>query len=83
MLITVVWVLQAGAKSTAASSLKFQAEATAHLQNSGVPRTQDAPKYEDKTIEVSTCCHSTCCPPLPLAILGGRGNGIYLGYGEG
>ena len=49
---------QAGAKSTAASSLKFQAEATAHLQNSGVALTQDAPKYEDNTIEVSTHCRN-------------------------
>jgi len=44
--------VQAGAKSTAATSLKFQAEATAHLQNTGVGRTQDAPKYQDKDIEV-------------------------------
>ncbi|KAL3153432.1 hypothetical protein ABBQ38_011767 [Trebouxia sp. C0009 RCD-2024] len=42
---------RAGAKSTAASSLKFQAEATAHLQKSGVARTLDAPKYEDKAVE--------------------------------
>ncbi|KAL0043139.1 hypothetical protein WJX79_010270 [Trebouxia sp. C0005] len=42
---------RAGAKSTAATSLKFQAEATAHLQNTGVGRTQDAPKYQDKDIE--------------------------------
>ncbi len=46
--------VQAGAKSTAATSLKFQAEATAHLQNTGVGRTQDAPKYQDKDIEVIT-----------------------------
>ena len=44
--------LQAAAKSTAASSLKFQAEATAHLQKSGVGRTQDSAKYQDKDIEV-------------------------------
>ena len=44
--------MQAGAKSTAATSLKFQAEATAHLQNTGVGRTQDAPKYQDQDIEV-------------------------------
>ncbi|DBB11178.1 hypothetical protein WJX82_002672 [Trebouxia sp. C0006] len=42
---------RAGAKSTAATSLKFQAEATAHLQNTGVGRTQDAPKYQDQDIE--------------------------------
>lgn len=42
---------RAGAKSTAASSLKFQAEATAHLQKSGVGRTQDSPKYQDTDIE--------------------------------
>lgn len=47
------FLLQAGAKSTAASSLKFQAEATAHLQSTGVARTQDAPKYEDTSVEVS------------------------------
>lgn len=46
-----VW-LQAGAKSTAATSLKFQAEATAHLQTTGVGRTLDAPKYQDDDIEV-------------------------------
>ena len=45
--------LQAGAKSTAASSLKFQAEATAHLQSSGVPRTNDAPKYEEDNVQVT------------------------------
>lgn len=45
--------IQAGAKSTAASSLKFQAEATAHLQKSGVPRTNDAPKYDDEDVQVS------------------------------
>lgn len=49
-----VWFwAQAGAKSTAATSLKFQAEATAHLQTTGVGRTQDAPKYQDEDIEVN------------------------------
>ncbi len=52
LLLTTCINVQAGAKSTAATSLKFQAEATAHLQNTGVGRTQDAPKYQDKDIEV-------------------------------
>lgn len=54
--MTVMWWQQAGAKSTAASSLKFQAEATAHLQKSGVACTLDAPKYKDKPVEVSLHC---------------------------
>ena len=56
LLLTTCITVQAGAKSTAATSLKFQAEATAHLQNTGVGRTQDAPKYQDKDIEV---CHAS------------------------
>ena len=52
LLLTACNNMQAGAKSTAATSLKFQAEATAHLQNTGVGRTQDAPKYQDQDIEV-------------------------------
>ena len=67
---------QAGAKSTAASSLKFQAEATAHLQKSGVGRTQDSPKYQDKDVEVSsqadlasqTSTHLNIAPGLRCAI---------------
>ena len=59
LLLTTCNNVQAGAKSTAASSLKFQAEATAHLQNTGVGRTQDAPKYQDKDIEVSLANLST------------------------
>ena len=50
--LQLVTLVQAGAKSTAATSLKFQAEATAHLQNTGVGRTQDAAKYQDQDIEV-------------------------------
>ena len=52
LLVTTCNNVQAGAKSTAATSLKFQAEATAHLQSTGVGRTQDAPKYQDQDIEV-------------------------------
>ena len=52
LLVTTCNNVQAGAKSTAATSLKFQAEATAHLQSTGVGRTQDAPKYQDHDIEV-------------------------------
>ncbi len=35
----------AGQKKGAASSLKFEAEATGHLQATGVPTTKDGPKY--------------------------------------
>ncbi|KAL4856101.1 Alanine--tRNA ligase [Chlorella vulgaris] len=36
---------RAGAKQGAAAELKFQAEETAYLQNSGTPLTDDGPKY--------------------------------------
>lgn len=35
----------AGQKKGGAAGLKFEAEATAHLQRSGVPLTDDSPKY--------------------------------------
>ena len=35
---------RAAGKGSAGSSLKFEAEATAHLSSSGVPRTDDSPK---------------------------------------
>lgn len=37
---------RAGQKKGAAQELKFEAEATAYLQNSGAPLTNDQPKYE-------------------------------------
>ncbi|KAL4446750.1 hypothetical protein ABPG77_007994 [Micractinium sp. CCAP 211/92] len=42
---------RAGAKKGAGSELKFEAEATAYLQNSGAPLTNDQPKYEQKDVE--------------------------------
>ena len=37
--------VQAGQKKGEGVALKFEAEATAFLQNSGVPTTDDSPKY--------------------------------------
>ncbi|GAB4815439.1 hypothetical protein N2152v2_002485 [Parachlorella kessleri] len=39
-----------GQKKGGASALKFEAEATAYLQSSGVPLTDDKPKYEQEDV---------------------------------
>lgn len=44
------FLLTSASKKGAAAALKFEAEATAFLQRSGVPLTQDGHKYEDKDV---------------------------------
>ena len=41
-------LVSAASKKGGGGGLKFEAEATAHLQNSGVPVTDDKPKYEQQ-----------------------------------
>lgn len=53
----------AGKKATSAS-LKFEAEATAHLQRSGVPLTDDLPKsasFPPPTSLARTCTRRHLC----------------------
>ena len=49
---------RAAGKSSAGSAIKFEAEATAHLASSGVPRTDDSPKY-GTFLAQGACCRQT------------------------
>lgn len=46
---------RAAAKKGSAAEFKFEAEATAYLANSGVPHTDDLPKYSDADVEARVC----------------------------
>ena len=49
---------RASGKTSAGAALKFEAEATAHLASTGVPRTDDSPKCEPCVTSSGRSCLS-------------------------